>query len=107
MLKKKKCILPMFQKIQNSEIQGILLIVPNREGWHYFAVKKLSPLSKDHGDLPLFFWNRKRLESHKKVCKNKNFCNVIMPSEDTTILEFNKYQNLLKQHLLFKHILNV
>ena len=55
MLKKKKYILPMFQKIQNSEIQGILLIVSNREGWHYFAVKKLSPLSKDHGDLPLFF----------------------------------------------------
>ena len=107
MLKKKKYILPMFQKIQNSEIQGILLIVSNREGWHYFAVKKLSPLSKDHGDLPLFFWNRKKLESHKKVCKNKKFCNVIMFSEDTTILEFNKYQNLLKQHLLFKHILNV
>ena len=27
-----------------------------------------------------------------KVCKNKYFCNVIMPSEDIKILEFNQYQ---------------
>ena len=29
---------------------------------------------------------------HKKVCGNKDFCNVIMTSEDTKILEFNQYQ---------------
>ena len=42
--------------------------------------------------LPSFFCNRKKLESHKKVCENKDFCNVIMPSEDTKIWEFNQYQ---------------
>ena len=26
------------------------------------------------------------------MCENKKFCNVIMPSEDTKILEFNQYQ---------------
>ena len=26
------------------------------------------------------------------MCENKDFCNVIMPSEDTKILEFNQYQ---------------
>ena len=36
--------------------------------------------------------NRKKLESHKKVCENKHFCNVTSPSEDTKILEFNQYQ---------------
>ena len=35
---------------------------------------------------------KNKLESHKKVCKNKNFCDIIMPSEDTKILEFNQYQ---------------
>ena len=35
---------------------------------------------------------KSKLESHKKVCKNKDFCNVIMPSEDTKILEFNQNQ---------------
>ena len=30
---------------------------------------------------------------HKKVCENKDFCNVVMPSsEDTEILEFNQYE---------------
>ena len=42
--------------------------------------------------LPSFFCNRKKLESHKKVCENKDFCNVIMPSEDTKIWEFNQCQ---------------
>ena len=28
---------------------------------------------------------QQKLESYKKVCENKNLCNVIMPSEDTEI----------------------
>ena len=28
----------------------------------------------------------------KKVCENKDFFDVVMPFEDTKILEFNKYQ---------------
>ena len=42
--------------------------------------------------LPSFFCKRKKRESHKKVCENKDFFNVPMPSEDTNILEFNQYQ---------------
>ena len=34
---------------------------------------------------------QKKLESHKKVCENKYFCVVVMPSEETKILEFNQY----------------
>ena len=33
-----------------------------------------------------------KLESLKKVCENKDLCNIILPSEDTKILEFNQYQ---------------
>ena len=43
-------------------------------------------------ELPSVFRNRKKLESHKKVCENKVFLNVIIPSKDTKILEFNQYQ---------------
>ena len=46
--------------------------------------------------------------------KNKNFCNVIIPPEDTKILEFNQYlkkkikkNKMIKHHLLFMQILNV
>ena len=39
-----------------------------------------------------FFSIENKHESHKKVCENKDFCNLIMPSEDTKIFEFNQYQ---------------
>ena len=35
---------------------------------------------------------KNKLESHKKICENKDFSSVEMPSEDTKILEFNQYQ---------------
>ena len=38
------------------------------------------------------FRAKTKLESHKKVCRNKDFCNIIMPSENTKISEFNQYQ---------------
>ena len=38
------------------------------------------------------FRTKNKLELHKIVCENKDFCNIIMPSEDTKILEFNQYQ---------------
>ena len=37
------------------------------------------------------FRTKNKLELHGKVCENKDFCGVVMPSEDTKILEFNQY----------------
>ena len=31
-----------------------------------------------------------KLEYNKRVCENKDFCGVVMPSKDTKILEFNQ-----------------
>ena len=42
------------------------------------------------------FSTKNKLQSHKSVCKNKDFCNIIMPSEDTKILEFKQHQNFDK-----------
>ena len=84
----------------NRSKRIIILIILNGEGRHYIAVKHLSVLirrvtSKHHGDF--YFLNRfhsftteNKCESHEKVCENKNSFNVIMPSEDTKILEFNQ-----------------
>ena len=68
----------------------------------YLAGKKLSALlreitTKHYGDFYCLnylhsFEKEKRLELHKKECKTKDFCNVIMPSEDTKILELNQYK---------------
>ena len=41
MLKKRKCILPMFRNIIQIVKKVILLMIPNG-GWYYLAVKKLS-----------------------------------------------------------------
>ena len=35
---------------------------------------------------------KSKLESHKKVYENKDLFNIVMPSEDTKILEPNQYQ---------------
>ena len=37
------------------------------------------------------FRTKNKLGSHKKVCESKDFCNAVMPSEETRILEFNQY----------------
>ena len=77
-------------------------MIPNGVGCHYLAVKKPAALfigikSKHHygfyclNCLPSFRTEYK-LKSHKKGCENKDFCNVVMPSEETKILEFNQYQ---------------
>ena len=86
----------------NRKKRVILLMIPNGEGWHYLAVKKLSALLrrityKHHGDFYCLnclhsFTTDNQRESHQKVYENKYFCNVIIPSEDTKILKFNQYQ---------------
>ena len=50
---------------------------------------------KHHGEFyclkcPHFFCKENKCESHKNVCENKDFCNVIIPAEHTKILEFNQ-----------------
>ena len=51
--------------------------------------------------LPSFFCKKKKkLESHKKVCQNKDFCNIIMPPENKKILEFNQYQKSAKAQFI-------
>ena len=86
----------------NCDKQFIFLIIPNGEEQHYFAVKKLSALlkgitSKHNSDFYCLnclhsFRIKNKLESHKRVCENKYFCNIIMPFEDTKRLEVHEYQ---------------
>ena len=99
----------------NREKQVILLKIPNGIGRrHYLPVKKLSALlrritSKHYRDFYCLnclhcFRTKRKLDLHNKLCENKNFCNAIMLSKDTKILEFNQYQ---KSDLLFMQILSV
>ena len=58
-------------------------------------------VSKHHGGIYCLnclhsFKTENKLKSHKKVCESKDFCNIVMPSEDSKILEFNQYQKSYK-----------
>ena len=92
----------MFQSI--TQIVKIKLFFYDSK-WRRMALsysKKLSALiggitSKYHGGfycLNCFrsFPTANKRESYKKVLENKDFCNVVMPSEDSKILKFNQYQ---------------
>ena len=98
MYAKSKNIYPACVSKHNSkcEKEVIFLMILNEGKWHYLAVKTLSALlrgitSKNHGAFS-FAAGKKKLGLHKKVYENKDFRNVIMPSEDAKILEFNHYQ---------------
>ena len=94
-------------------------MIPNGERWHGLAVKKLAALlrgitSKHDGNfyclncLNNFLQQKANMNFIKKFVKIiKIFCNVIMLSENTKILEFNQYQKFDKAHLLFMLILNI
>ena len=71
--------------------------------WHYLAVKKKYQHYKEQQRLSIVWivFIILQQKSHKKVCKNKDFCNVIIPSEDTKILEFNQYQKHDKAQSIF------
>ena len=102
LIKKKSYPAYVLKHNSNREKQVIFLMIPNGEGQHYITVKTLPALlrritAKHHGDfyclscLHSFATENKR-ECHKKVWENKDFCNVVMPCENTKILEFNQYQ---------------
>ena len=69
--------------------QIILLMITDAEKWHYLVVNNLSRLlrgvtSKHHADfycLNCFhsYRTKTKLEAHKKICENRDYCHVEMP----------------------------
>ena len=82
------------------EKQVVLLMITDGEKWHYLAVKRLSGLlrgvtSNNNGDfycLNCFcsYRTKDKLELHKKVCENRDYCQVEMPNKDNNTIEFNQ-----------------
>ena len=78
-------------------------MIPNEETeeWNYLALNKLSALlngttSKRQGDFYCLiylhsFRKENKLKSHEKICKNKDFCRIVIPSEKNNVLEINQY----------------
>ena len=86
--------------------QVILLMISNGENWHYLAVKSLARLLRDitsnhDGDyycLNCFHSYRtiNKLNAHKKVCENHDYCNIEMPSSNINLIKYNQGDKSLK-----------
>ena len=81
-------------------------MITDGEKWHYLAVKNLSGLlkgitsthEKDFYCLNCFHSYRKKnkLESHKKICQNHDYCHVEMPTKDNNIIKYNHGEKSMK-----------
>ena len=88
------------------EKQIILLMITNGEKWHYLVVKNLSGLlrgitSNHNADfycLNCFcsYCTKNKLEKHKKVCENHDYCHVEMPTKDNNIIKYNHGEKSIK-----------
>ena len=88
------------------EKQIILLMITNGEKWHCLVVKNLSGLlrgvtSNHHGDfycLNCFhsYSTKNKLEAHKKICENHDYCHVEMPTKDNNTIKYNQGEKSIK-----------
>ena len=86
--------------------QIILLMINNGENWHYLAVKSLSRLlrgitSNHDGDyycLNCFhsYRTENKLNAHKKICENNEYCNIEMPTDKNNLIKYNQGNKSLK-----------
>ena len=91
------------------EKQVTLLMISNGENWHYLTVRNLSRLlrgitSNHVGDfycLNCFhlYRTKNKLEAHKKIYENRDYCHVEMPTKDNNTIKYNQGEKSIK--LLF------
>ena len=88
------------------ERQIILLMISDGQKWHNLVVKNLSGLlrgitsnhKEDFYCLNCFHFYRteNKLESHKKICENHDYCHVEIPTKDNNIIKYNRGEKPMK-----------
>ena len=88
------------------EKQVILLMISNGENWHYLTVKNVSRLlrgitSNHVGDfycLNCFhsYRRKNKLEAHKKICENHDYCHIEIPTKDNNTIKYNQGEKFIK-----------
>ena len=88
------------------EKQKILLMISNGENWHYLVVKSLSGLltgitsnhKEDFYCLNCFhsYRTKNKLEAHKKICENRDYCRVEIPTKDNNVIKYNHGEKPIK-----------
>ena len=87
-----------YNLIRDNQI--VLLMIGNGENWHYLAVKSLSRLlrgissnhNSDYYCLNCFhsYRTENKLDVHKKIYENHEYCNIEMPSPNNNIIKYNQ-----------------
>ena len=100
-------------------------MITDCEKWHYLVVKNLSGLlkgittthMKDFYCLNCFqsYRTKNKLELHKKICENHDYCHVEMPTKNNNTKRYNQGEESMKlpfviyadlQYLLVVHLMN-
>ena len=86
--------------------QIILLMITDGEKWHYLVLNNLSGLlrgiaSNYCGDfycLNCFhsYRTKNKLEAHKRICENHDYCHVEMPTKDNKTIKYNHGEKSIK-----------
>ena len=86
--------------------QIILLMISDGQKWHYLVVKNLSRLlrgiTSNHKEefycLNCFhsYRTENKLEAHKKICENHDYCHVEMPTKNNNIIKYNHGEKSMK-----------
>ena len=81
-------------------------MISNAKNWHYLAVKSLSRLlrgissnhNSDYYCLNCFhsYRTENKLNVHKKICENHEYCNIEMPSRNNNIIKYNQGEKSLE-----------
>ena len=81
-------------------------MISNGENWHYLAVKNLSRLlrgitsnhNSDYYCLNCFhsYRTENKLNAHRKICENHEYCNIEMPSPNNNIIKYNQGEKSLE-----------
>ena len=81
-------------------------MISNGENWHYLVVKSLSGLltgiTSDHKE-DFYYLNcfhsyrtKNKLEEHKKICENHDYCRAEMPTNDNNKIKYNQGEKSIK-----------
>ena len=86
--------------------QIILLMITDGEKWHYLVINNLSRLlrgiTSNHHDgfycLNYFhsYRTKNKLEAHKKICENHDYCHVEMPIKGNNTIKYNHGEKSIK-----------
>ena len=103
---KKRNIADKSKNNLTQEKQIILLMISDDQKWHYLVVKNLSRLlrgiTSNHKE-EFYYLNcfhsyrtENKLEAHKKICENHDYCHVETLTKNNNIIKYNHGEKSMK-----------